>query len=103
MTSSLRTYLLVALFFAVLFYLISLLFGPDLVVWGERQQIEAAIRGQRFIELVVFEPFVFVFGVNPWGPVVAGLAWPLIFIWLALILISLAIIAGVDVSSSLDL
>ncbi len=100
---SLRIYLVVGLFVGGLTFLVSTFFGADIVIWAQEQQIQASLRGLRVLELVVFEPLIFVLGTRPFGPIVAGLAWPLVFVWFFLILISLVIIAAVDYTASVDL
>jgi len=97
-----RIYMVLAIFFFGMMMLIGILFGDDIADWGREQQFQAEIRGQNAIATLVFDPIIWAFESRPIGPIVAGLLWPAIFIWLLLTLIGLLIIAGVDVATDVD-
>ena len=101
---SIRIYLVIGVFIGGFLFLISTVVGDDFHTWIEEQQYEASIRSQRVLEMVVFEPLLFVFDedTRPWGFVAAGILWPAFFIWLFLLLISMLIIAGVDVTRDIE-
>lgn len=98
-----RTYLVVGLIIGALVFLISIFLGSSLEQWGEARQFEARMRNQTLIESLVFEPFNYVINTRPVGPIIAGLAWPAVFIWVFFIIASLLIIAGLDVTDDIEL
>ncbi len=97
-----RVYLIVGVFIGGFIFLIGTLLGDDFLKWLQDQQYEAAIRSQRVLELVVFEPLIFMFENRPWGFILAGVLWPAVFVWLLLLLLAMLIIAGVDVTRDLQ-
>lgn len=99
---SMRNYLIVGVIIGIIIYFVGFFFGDSLVVWAEEQQWQAIIRNQTLIEVVVFEPFIFVMSSDPWGAVLAGLAWPAVFIWIAFIFMSLLAFAGFDVVQDVE-
>ena len=99
---SFRVYLVVGVFVGGFIFLIGTLVGDDFLKWLQEQQFEAAIRSQSVLELVVFEPLIFIFENRPWGFVLAGLLWPAVFVWMLLLLLSMLIIAGVDVTRDIE-
>jgi hypothetical protein len=99
---SMRTYLLIALVFGGILYLVHVFFGPDIVNWAQSQRFQAQIRGQNAIGVIVMDPIIFVLGVSPWGAIVGGLAWPVVILWVILTPLLLVIIAGLDVVADIE-
>lgn len=99
----LKPYLIIGAGVGLLFFLIVTFFGETVADWGRDQQYESDIRSQRVLSTLVYDPFIFVFDPEnqPFGAIIAGVAWPAVLIWILLVILSLMIIAGVDVSSNI--
>lgn len=100
-----KTYILIGLGAGILIFLISVVWGQDIVDWSDKQQVQAEYHGYSWIKTIVFEPVEFVFDPDrrPVGAIVAGVAWPLVPVWIILILIGLLIIPGSDVANDVDI
>ena len=100
-----KTYIMIGLGTGILIFLISMVWGQDIVDWSNEQQFQAEYHGHSWIKTIVFEPVEFVFDPahRPVGAIVAGLAWPLVPVWIILILIGLLIIPGSDVANDVDI
>jgi hypothetical protein len=97
-----RTYLLIAVFFAAILYLINLFFASNIVSWATTQQLRAQAAGQNAIGVIVTEPIIFVASNGPVGAIIGGLAWPAVIIWLIFIPLLLVIIEAVGVAIEVE-
>lgn len=100
-----RAYILIGLGTGLLIFLISMVAGDDIVDWSRDQQFQARANGYSWAETIIFEPVEFVFDParRPVGAILAGVAWPLVPVWLILILIGILIIPGSDVANDVDI
>jgi hypothetical protein len=100
-----RTYIFIGLGTGILIFLIGLVWGQDITDWSKEQQNQAEFHGYSWAKTIVFEPVEFVFDPErrPVGAIIAGLAWPLVPVWLILILIAVLIIPGSDVANDVDI
>lgn len=99
---SIRTYLIIGFFVGLIVFLINQFFGEDIVRWLLEQQVQAAVRNQRVIELVIYDPLIFMFDSRPAGAIAAAVLWPLVFVWLLLLLIALVVVPGLDVVRDIE-
>jgi hypothetical protein len=97
---SAKNYVIIAIFFAVILYVIQLTVGEDFANWAEDQQPKAAVSGSvvNAYGTVVTEAIIFVMTQNIVGAVVGGLMWPFVILWLILTPLLLVLISGVNVA-----
>ena len=98
MTVSTKAYILITIGMGLFVFLIGLAIGDDIAQWAREQQYEAAIRNQGLVEKIVFVPVEFVFDPDnsPWGAILAAVVWPLVIVWVVLVVIGIIIITVVD-------
>lgn len=99
---SMRVYVLVAFFFGAMLFAISTFLDAEILNWIRGQQAQATAVGQRAIGVIITEPVIFVIGERPLGPIIGGLLWPLVIVWIVLIPLLLVVIAGMRVLADLD-
>ncbi|GAB4329266.1 MAG: hypothetical protein Kow00117_15330 [Phototrophicales bacterium] len=103
MPISFRTYLVIAVFFGGMTFLMSTFFGDDVATWAVERQFESRSKSLDVLDYIVFQPLEFMMAreTRLWGAVAAGAFWPLTTLLLFLILLSLVLLSFVDVNQQL--
>lgn len=102
---SFRTYLGIAVLFALVFAGLGYAFGEDIYSWAARQDAKSARAGIEWMGTLVMEPVKFTFDPDLWpgGAIVAGLLWPFAILWMFMILVHMVAVEAVGVSQETDL
>lgn len=96
-----RTYLMIGLGFAVFLFLLAQFFGTDIAAFADSLPGQVSPNVQSIAQFIV-EPIKFVM-LNPiLGPLLAGLLWPVVLLWLLLLFLLVVLTAAGQVQTDID-
>lgn len=89
-----RAYIGIGIVVGIVTFLVSTAAGPSLVQFFTEIQNNALANGvSPAISTVFIGPFIFVFGNPTIGAIVTGFVWPLIIVWLVLLILIIVVTA----------